>query len=194
MSNIVVFASGSGSNFLSIINSVESGDLKARLVGLISNKNGIGAIDHAKKNSIPNKVISSQEFDSHEKYTDVLISQLEEWGTDLIVLAGYLRKIPEQLIRKYPNRILNIHPSLLPKFGGKGFYGLKVHKAAINSGDTISGCTIHLVSEEYDEGPILAQKEVEILPDDTPETLAKRVLAQEHLLYPKVISNYLNQL
>ncbi len=164
------------------------------MAGLISNKPDIGAIDHAIGHSVPYSVISRTEFDSYGDYSEQLLSILEKWDTDLIVLAGYLRKIPEQLIREYPNRILNIHPSLLPKFGGKGFYGLKVHKAAIDSGDTVSGCTIHLVSEEYDEGPILEQKEVQIFPDDTPESLAKRVLEQEHLLYPKVISNYLNQL
>lgn len=194
MSNIVVFASGSGSNFLSIINSVKSGDLDAHLAGLISNRPGIGAINHASENSIPFEVISEKEFNSYQEYTELLISQLKEWDTDIIVLAGYLRKIPEQLIKEYPKRILNIHPSLLPKYGGKGFYGLKVHQAAIESGDSVSGCTVHLVSEEYDEGPILDQKEVEILPDDTPESLSKRVLSQEHILYPKVISNYLNQL
>ncbi|RNC79466.1 MAG: phosphoribosylglycinamide formyltransferase [Balneola sp.] len=194
MANIVVFASGSGSNFQSIINSTQSGELEAHIAGLISNKQGTGAIKKADEHSIPHAVISENDFSSYQEYTQQLISQLENWKTDLIVLAGYLRKIPEELIQQYSNRILNIHPSLLPKYGGKGFYGLKVHKAVIEAGDQVTGCTIHIVSEEYDEGPILEQVEVPVMDSDTPESLAKRVLEQEHLFYPKVISNYLKQL
>lgn len=194
MKNIVVFASGSGSNFQSIIDAIHAGELNARIVGLISNKKGIKSLERAELNRIPHLVISENEFDSFDEYSNTLLNQLEKWNTDLIVLAGFLRKIPPNVIQKFEHRILNIHPSLLPKYGGKGFYGLNVHKAVIESGDTVSGCTIHVVSEEYDKGPILDQAQVPVLETDTPQDLANRVLEQEHIYYPKVISNYLKLL
>ena len=191
MKNIVVFASGSGSNFQSIIDAIQAGELNARIVGLISNKQGIKSIERAEKNRIPYLVLSENEFRTFDKYSNILLHQLEKWDADLIVLAGFLRKIPPNVIQKFEHRILNIHPSLLPKFGGKGFYGLHVHKAVIESGDIFSGCTIHVVSEDYDKGPILDQAKVPVFENDTPQDLANRVLEQEHILYPKVISNYL---
>lgn len=194
MKNIVVFASGSGSNFQSIIDAIEAGKIHARITGLVSNKKGIKALERASDNSIPTIILSENEFNSFKDYSDTLLEQLFEWDADLIVLAGFLRKIPNNVIQAYQNRILNIHPSLLPKYGGKGFYGLNVHKAVIESGDPISGCTIHLVSEKYDEGPILDQTVVPVLDDDTPEKLAVRILEQEHKLYPQVISDYLKTL
>lgn len=162
MKNIVVFASGSGSNFQSIIDAIQTGKLHARITGLISNKEGIKALERASNNSIPTAILSVKDFNSIEEYSNTLLEQLFEWDADIIVLAGFLRKIPSSVIQAYQNRILNIHPSLLPKYGGKGFYGLNVHKAVIESGDTVSGCTIHLVSEKYDEGPILDQIEVPV--------------------------------
>lgn len=192
MKNIVVFASGSGSNFQSIIDATQNGSLNAHIVGLISNKSGIKALERAKNNGIPSLVISESEFDEYEAYEKQMLNQLENWNTDLIVLAGYLRKIPGSVIRAYENRILNIHPSLLPKYGGKGFYGINVHKAVLEAKETISGCSVHIVSEEYDKGPILEQATVHVLVSDTPEGLAARILEQEHLLYPKVIETYLN--
>ena len=191
MINIVVFASGSGSNFQSIIDAVHAGKINARIVGLISNKHGIKSIDRAETHQIPTFVISENDFDSYEEYSNSLLKQLKDWDTSLITLAGFLRKIPSNVIREYESRILNIHPSLLPKYGGKGFYGLKVHTAVIEAGDEVSGCTIHVVSEEYDKGPILEQAQVTVYKDDTPQNLAQRVLDQEHILYPKVISNYI---
>ncbi len=194
LKNIVVFASGSGSNFQSIIDAVQTGKIHARITGLISNKDGIKALDRASSNSIPTAILSENEFFSFKEYSETLLEQLFDWNADLIVLAGFLRKIPDNVIQAYQNRILNIHPSLLPKYGGKGFYGLNVHRSVIESGDTISGCTIHLVSEKYDEGPILDQAKVPVLDNDTPEELAARVLEQEHKLYPQVISDYLKTL
>ena len=194
MKNIVVFASGSGSNFQSIIDAVESGKINARIAGLVSNKHGIKALERAENHSIPAFVISESEYQDYSEYVQQLLSQLRSWDTDIIALAGYLRKIPVPVIQEYENRILNIHPALLPKYGGKGFYGIKVHTAAIEDGEKESGCTVHIVSEEYDEGPILGQVKVPVLPSDSPELLAARVLEQEHILYPKVIAEHLTTL
>ncbi len=194
MKNIVVFASGSGSNFQSIIDSVQAGKLNTRIAGLISNKHGIKSLERASNYQIPSRVISESDYESYEEYSIALLEQLQSWKTDLIILAGFLRKVPSLVIQSFEHRILNIHPSLLPKYGGKGFYGLHVHTAVIEAGDLFSGCTVHVVSEEYDKGPILEQAKVKVFNNDTPQTLAKRVLEQEHILYPKVISNYLTSL
>lgn len=194
MKNIVVFASGSGSNFQSIIDAVESGKINARITGLISNKDGIKALERAEKHNIPTCILNESVFEDYQDYEKELLLQLVDWDTDLIALAGYLRKIPVSVINRYEHRILNIHPSLLPKFGGKGFYGIKVHQAVIASKEAESGCTIHVVTKEFDEGPVLEQSKVPVKSDDTPQTLAARVLEQEHILYPKVIANYLTTL
>lgn len=173
-----------------IINEIEEGRLNAEIAGLITNKDKIKAADRAKKHGIPVRVFS----DTNQKEYDInLLKQLDEWQPDLIVLAGFLRKIPEEIIKKYENQIINIHPALLPKFGGKGFYGLKVHHAVLESGDTETGCTVHYVHEEYDTGPIIDQIKVPVRPTDTPEILAKRVLEAEHRLLPSVIKKLINQ-
>lgn len=127
-------------------------------------------------------------FSDEDAYIAQLLKQLADWQTDIIALAGYMIKIPAEVINRYEGRILNIHPALLPKFGGKGFYGQKVHEAVIQSDEIESGCTVHLVTEQYDEGPILAQAKVTITEEDDASVLAKRILEQEHLLYPKVIA------
>jgi len=183
---LVVLASGSGSNFQSIINSVKDGTIKgASIEALIAGKSGIEAIERAKKNDIPVYTLGA-EFESE------LIEILDELNPDLIILAGFLKKIPSEVIDKYPNKIINIHPSLLPKYGGKNFYGMKVHQAVIEAGDDVSGCTVHYVNEIYDAGKIIDQVTVPVKADDTPETLSKRILKQEHQLYPKVIQKLLN--
>lgn len=192
MKNIVVFASGSGTNFQSIIDAVNSGKLDARIAGLATNKSGIQSIERAKKFDIPVLVLNPADFLSEEEYSNNLLQQLTEWKTDVIVLAGYLKKIPSVIVRKYSKRILNIHPALLPKYGGKGFYGIKVHEAVIKAGDKESGCTVHLVTDDFDEGPILAQAKVEVHENDTPADLANRVLKQEHKLLPQVLKQYLS--
>ena len=194
MKGLVVFASGSGTNFQSLIDAIEKGELSATIKGLITDKPGIGSIDRAKEHNIPHKVIAPSAFNSESDFSDALLEQLRTWNTDLIVLAGYLKKIPLQIIEKFEDRILNIHPSLLPKYGGKGFYGLNVHKAVIKNQEPVSGCTVHLVNEEFDKGPILAQSRVPVKPDDTPEALAARILKQEHQLLPATIEDYLNKL
>ncbi|PKD43959.1 phosphoribosylglycinamide formyltransferase [Rhodohalobacter barkolensis] len=189
MKNLVVFASGSGSNFQAIIDSIKEGTLDAGIAGLITDRPGIGAIERANSESIP---VYTIKYDTQSSYTEQLIHKLDEWKPDLIILAGYLKKIPVAITEKYPNQIINIHPSLLPKYGGKGFYGLNVHKAVVDASEKESGCTVHFVNEFYDQGDIIEQKKVPVSPDDTPESLARKVLKEEHKLLPKVIAEILN--
>lgn len=194
MANIVVFASGSGTNFQALIDAVESGQITAEIKGLISNRSDNQALKRAASHNIATKVLIPSQFKSRQAYTTELLNQLTKWETDLIVLAGYMIKIPSALIKKYENRIVNIHPSLLPKYGGKGFYGKKVHQAVIDNEETESGCTVHLVNEEYDEGPILAQRKVPVKADDTAESLSRRILREEHKLLPMVVGKLAKQI
>lgn len=180
---LAVLASGSGSNFQAILDAISDGRLVAQVAVLVASKPGIGAIDKARNTQVPVAVLSD---------TTVLDDILASTMPDLVVLAGYLRQIPASVIHRYPGRILNIHPALLPKFGGKGMYGRHVHEAVLAAGETRSGCTVHEVTEQYDEGPILAQAVVPVHPDDTPTSLAARVLSEEHRLYPTVIQQHLH--
>lgn len=173
-----------------IIDKIEAGEIRAEIVGLIVNKPGIKSIERATKSNIPVSVIAEKD---QEDFSKKLTKKLTEWNPDLIILAGFLKKIPDSIIKKYENKIINIHPALLPKYGGKGFYGLNVHKAVIEAGDKESGCTVHYVNEEYDKGPIISQEKVPVHPNDTPEDLAKRVLKAEHKLLPTVIKKIINQ-
>ncbi|SMO77380.1 phosphoribosylglycinamide formyltransferase [Fodinibius sediminis] len=194
MINIVVFASGSGTNFQSIIDAAREGQINGRIQGLITNKNNIKAIERARKHGISHITLNPADFATRTAYVNTLLDQLAQWQTDLIVLAGYMIKIPPELIEEFENRIINIHPSLLPKYGGKGFYGLKVHRAVIANGEKESGCSVHLVTEEYDDGPILAQRRVPVYASDDPPTLAERILKEEHQLLPEVIAKLANEL
>lgn len=194
MKHIVVFASGSGTNFQSIIDAIESQRItSASIAGLITNNPDAGAIERARKHDIPVAVIRREAFPNDIEYERNLLEHLKALETDVIILAGYLKKIPSSLLREYPNRVINIHPSLLPKYGGKGFYGRRVHEAVIQNKETVSGCTVHVVTEEYDKGPILGQRIVSVLSDDTPESLQKRILEQEHQLLPEVIQQILTK-
>jgi formyltetrahydrofolate-dependent phosphoribosylglycinamide formyltransferase len=194
LKNIVVFASGSGTNFQSIIDAVNAGNITANIAGLITDRNHIGALERAENHGISARVLAPNKLPDDKKFAEELIDQLTSWETDLIVLAGYLKKIPALVIRKFENRILNIHPSLLPKFGGKGFYGMNVHRAVINSKDHQSGCSVHIVTGEFDEGPVIARSVVKVKENDTPEQLAKKILKEEHRLYPAAIEKYLQTL
>lgn len=189
-----MFASGSGTNFQALIDAVESGQIPARIRGLISNKPDIKALERARNHGIETAVLVPSSFKSYSQYEQTLLEKLQEWKTDLIVLAGYMIKVPTAIIEGYENRIINIHPSLLPKFGGKGFYGLNVHRAVIESEENQSGCTVHIVTDKYDEGPILAQEKVPVYESDDPETLAKRVLKKEHHILPKVVAELVEEL
>jgi phosphoribosylglycinamide formyltransferase 1 len=187
---LVIFASGSGSNFQAIIDAIESGYITAEIAGLVSNKEGIGAIERANNHKIPVAVISDSDYD---QFTSRLKQQLTDWNPDLIILAGFLKKIPDEIVRMYQNKIINIHPALLPKHGGKGFYGLRVHRAVLDAGDQESGCTVHYVNENYDEGDVIRQAKVPVHQTDTPESLAARILKAEHKLLPSVIKQIINQ-
>jgi formyltetrahydrofolate-dependent phosphoribosylglycinamide formyltransferase len=190
LKNLVFFASGSGTNFQSVIDSLHEKPCEIQICGLITNNREAGALDRAKKNDIPAKILSPSSFNEKEEYEASLLCALQNWQPDLIVLAGYLLKIPTLVIQQYPGKIINIHPSLLPKFGGKGFYGIKVHEAVLEARETQTGCSVHLVDEEYDRGRVLAQRTIPVRESDTPETVAKRVLRQEHALLPKVIRDF----
>lgn len=191
LKNLVVFASGSGSNFQSIIEAISQGKLDAKIVGFISNKKSAYSVERAKENNIPVLIISPSEFNTEIAYSNIVLNQLQDWKAEVLILAGYLRKIPEEIITAFSNNILNIHPSLLPKYGGKGFYGLKVHEAVITNKEIESGCTVHIVTEEYDEGKILGQSRVKVSPTDTPSELAAKVLKKEHELFPLIIKKHL---
>lgn len=189
MKKLVVLASGSGSNFQAIIDAVQSGKIIGEIAGLVSNKQGIGAIQRAQKHHIPVCVIADQ---SRDVFAQKLEDQLQKWNPDLIVLAGFLKKIPDNILDLYPDKIINIHPSLLPKYGGKGFYGEKVHRAVLHAGESSSGCTVHYVNEQYDAGDIIEQVKVPVYSEDSPDTLARRILKQEHILLPSVIAKLIN--
>ena len=190
MLNLAVFASGRGSNFKAILQAIQEKKLDAEITLLVSNNTDAGCIETARENSIPVQVISRKEFLSRDEFVETIRSSLEKAGTDLIVLAGYMKKIPDEILEIYTNRIINIHPALLPSFGGRGMYGIKVHEAILNAGCKVTGVTVHFVVKEYDRGPIIAQQCVEVRPDDTPETLAARVLKTEHSIYWRTIQKF----
>ncbi len=191
--NITVFASGGGTDFQSIIDGVESGLIKAKINMLIASKPDIYAIERAKKHNIPHYVFRKKDYESGEKMFDEIIRLLRENKTDLIVLAGYLTILSSNIVKEYEGRIINIHPSLLPKFGGVGMYGLKVHEAVIASGETESGCTVHYVDAGADTGKIIAQARVKV-ENDTPESLQQKVLSKEHELLPRVVANLIEEM
>ena len=155
---------------------------------MVTNNAEAGAIDKAKAYNISFIYLNSKDFEKKGDFSEALLNVLEQHKTDLIALAGYLRKIPEKIIEKYRKKIINIHPALLPAFGGKGYYGAKVHQAVLDAGCKMSGVTVHYVYSEYDEGAIIAQRCVPVLDGDDAESLGKRILAAEHELYPEVIT------
>lgn len=188
MLTIAVFGSGRGSNFRAILRALEEGTLPdTRIACVISNNSAAGILETAREHGIPALHASPKNFPTDDAYIESLLSTLRTREVNLIVLAGYMKLLPERLVKSYRGRILNIHPAILPRFGGKGMYGIHVHEAVLASGDRESGATVHLVDEVYDHGAILMQRRVPVLPDDTPETLASRVLAVEHELFPEVL-------
>lgn len=191
--NIAVFASGRGSNLKAILDAINEGRLKAKVVVVISNNSKAGALEIARSYGIDALHISMRQFENEDEYVRKILSELKSRNVELIVLAGYMKKIPDKIVNEYRNRILNIHPALLPSFGGRGMYGLNVHKAVIDYGVKITGVTVHIVDEEYDHGPIVIQKPVEVKDDDTPETLAERVLKVEHKVYPEAIKLFVEK-
>lgn len=185
--NLCVFASGSGSNLLAIIEACKSGFISSRVVLVISNNSSSGALEVAKKNNIPSFHLSQKLFNTESEFAERLLDLLNEYRVDLILLAGYMKMLSTKVVKKYSGRILNIHPALLPKYGGKGMYGIHVHEAVIAAKEKVTGATVHLVNEVYDSGEIILQKQVDVHPDDDAFTLQKRVLETEHKLYPEAI-------
>ncbi|MBN1823344.1 MAG: phosphoribosylglycinamide formyltransferase [Endomicrobiales bacterium] len=182
-----VLISGGGSNLQSIIDACENGILagKAEVAVVISNKSDAYGLERAKKHKIPAVYLDREKSADSMSYFKEVGGQLKKHGVDVVCLAGFLLKVEPGIVDAY--RVINIHPALLPKYGGKGMYGHHVHEAVINSGDKESGATVHSVDNEYDHGSIIMQERVRVEPDDTPETLAKRVLEVEHRIYPKAI-------
>jgi phosphoribosylglycinamide formyltransferase-1 len=185
--NIAVFASGRGSNFQVILANIRDGVIPARVNLLITNKSDAGAIQTAQENNIPYRVFPAKKFPDAIAYNDAILAELQQHEIDYVVLAGYLKLIGIQIVRAYENRIINIHPALLPSFGGKGMYGHHVHQAVYESGVKYSGPTVHLVNSEYDSGPIVMQQAVPLDDDDTPESIAAKVLRAEHDLFPRAV-------
>jgi phosphoribosylglycinamide formyltransferase-1 len=180
---IAVFASGGGTDFQSVIDANEKQKF-CEIAYLIASKDGIGAIERAKKHGINTAVFAKKNYADLEQLYAALTTLLQESKVDYIVLAGWLKIIPESFIKTYSDRIINIHPSLIPSFCGAGYYGLKVHEAVIDYGAKISGCTVHFVNEVPDGGAIIAQRAVEVIDGDTAESLQKRILEVEHKLLP----------
>lgn len=189
MLRIVVMVSGGGTNLQAIIDGVKDGTISnTEIAGVISNNRNAYALERARINGIANVCVSPKEYASRESFNEELLKTVDAFSPDLIVLAGFLVVIPPKMTAKYANRMINIHPSLIPSFCGTGFYGLKVHEAALARGVKVAGATVHFVDEGTDTGPILLQKAVEVLPEDTPKILQRRVMEQaEWKILPQAI-------
>lgn len=192
MLRVGVMVSGGGTNLQAILDAVDSGKVtNAEVVTVISNNPNAYALERAKKHGIPAICISPKQFETREAFNEALLEQVDACNLDLIVLAGFLVKIPEKMVEKYQHRIINIHPSLIPSFCGEGFYGLRVHEAALEKGVKVTGATVHFVNEVCDGGPIILQKAVEVQQGDTPETLQRRVMEEaEWKILPRAVSLY----
>lgn len=186
---VVVMVSGGGTNLQAIIDSVKDGTItNTQIVGVISNNKNAYALKRAEENDIPSMCVSPKDFETRDIFNTKLLEAVDSYEPDLVVLAGFLVVIPPEMIRKYENRMINIHPSLIPAFCGKGYYGLKVHEAALSRGVKVVGATVHFVDEGTDTGPIILQKAVEVQQGDTPEVLQRRVMEQaEWKILPKAI-------
>ena len=186
---MAVLVSGGGTNLQAIIDSIADGTItNAEIVGVISNNPGVYSLERAAKAGIPAHVVSPKSYDTRDAFNVALKEKIDELGVDLIVLAGCLVKIPEILIDAYPNKIINIHPALIPSFCGLGYYGLKVHEAALARGVKLSGATVHFVNKDLDEGPIILQKAVAVEDGDTPKILQQRIMEQaEWKIMPEAI-------
>ncbi len=187
LKKVAAFCSHGGSNFAAIADAASRGEIPIEIVVMIHNNARAGAKDKARAREIPTEWVPRSRFADDHAYGLQLLEILERHEVDYVVLAGFMQKIPAQVIRAYAHRITNIHPALLPSFGGKGFYGMKVHEAVFASGMKISGPTVHLVDDQYDHGPILLQRAVDISDCKDPSEIAERVLIEEHRLYPETL-------
>ena len=195
MLKIVVCVSGGGTNLQAIIDAIEAGKVtNTEIMAVISNNAGAKALDRAAKHGIEGILLSPKDFASREAFNEAFTAKMIELQPDLIVLAGFLVKIPESMVAAFPGKIINIHPSLIPSFCGVGYYGLKVHEKALERGVKVTGATVHFVDGGMDTGPIIAQKAVSVLPGDTPEVLQRRVMEEaEWLLLPQAIDDIANK-
>ncbi len=195
MLRVCVCVSGGGTNLQAIMDAIDAGKISnAEIVQVISNNKNAFALERARNKGIAAKAVSPKDFESRALFNEAFMACLDEVNPDLIVLAGFLVVLPPAMTAKYEGRIINIHPSLIPSFCGKGFYGLKVHEAALARGVKVTGATVHYVDAGTDTGPIILQKAVEVLPDDTPETLQKRVMEQaEWQILPQAIDMIANK-
>jgi phosphoribosylglycinamide formyltransferase 1 len=189
---LTVFCSGSGSNFKALHRHITEKKLPVEIALCVSNNSQCGAMMFAREQHIPAFHLSTKTHPDETQYVSALLDELAAKTIDLIALAGYMKKLPSAVVKRYAGKILNIHPSLLPKFGGEGMYGQFVHEAVIAAHEVESGATVHLVEEEYDKGKILVQRKVPVFPDDTAELLAARVLSVEHQIYPEALEMMLN--
>ncbi len=194
MKRIAVLVSGGGTNLQAIIDAIKNGIItNGEIVKVIASKAGVYALERAKQNGIETAVISRKQFERVEDYDRAMVEELQKANVDLIVLAGFLSVIGAPVIAAYPNRIINVHPALIPSFCGPGFYGLHVHKAALDKGVKVTGATVHFVNEIVDGGAIILQKAVEVEQGDTPETLQRRVMEQaEWHILPRAIDLFCN--
>ncbi len=190
MLRVAVMVSGGGTNLQALIDAVSSGEIKnAEIVKVISSKSGVKALKRAEKAGIPQAVVEKKDYPDTDSFNKALIDCIDGSGADLVVLAGFLTVLPSELVKKYENRIINIHPSLIPSFCGVGYYGLKVHEEVLKRGVKITGATVHFVDEGCDSGPIILQKAVEVRSEDTPEILQRRVMEEaEWKLLPEAVN------
>lgn len=188
MKRLAVMVSGGGTDLQSVIDGVQSGKIPGEIAVVISSKPGVYALERAKKAGIPGVVICKKNYADEQAFFDANLSALREYGAEGVVLAGYLSILGRQMIEAYPNKIINIHPSLIPSFCGKGYYGLRVHQAVLDYGAKVSGATVHFVDEGADTGPIILQRAVSVLPEDTAESLQQRILEVEHGILPEAVA------
>ena len=195
MLRVVVMVSGGGTNLQAILDAIDGGKITgASVEAVISNNRGAYALERAKKHGIPAVCVSPKDYEDRAAFNRALLEKVKEYQPDLVVLAGFLVTIPPEMIREYPGKIINIHPSLIPSFCGVGYYGLKVHEAALKRGVKLTGATVHFVDEGMDSGPILLQKAVEVLQGDTPEILQRRVMEEaEWKILPEAINRIANE-
>ena len=194
MLKIVVCVSGGGTNLQAILDALDEGKItNTQILGVLSNNPGAGALDRARSRGIPGIVMSPKEYGDREAFNEAFTAKMCELAPDLVVLAGFLVKIPPQMVSRFGDRMVNIHPALIPAFCGVGYYGLKVHEKVLERGAKVTGATVHFVNDGMDEGPIISQKAVAVEEDDTPQTLQRRVMEQaEWILLPRAIDDIAN--
>jgi len=192
---VAVLVSGDGSNLEAILQAQESAAMPvSKVVLVLSSKSGVHALERARRHHVESAIVERSAFPDEDSFQGAILQKLVQARADVVCLAGYLKKLGPEIIRAFRGRILNIHPALLPKHGGPGMYGHLVHEAVLAAGEKESGCTVHVVDEEFDHGPVLAQAKVPVLPGDTAESLAARILEQEHRLYPKCLREFCEKL